>query len=111
MTMAETAYIDRHFYILTATAVATNTAALTAIRQAEDNVPPTPSQPAKSVSFSGAVPTSSKAQRKQDLERNSITSRQETKNQDAMETELQVLPMMVYLLIHNGYQRRRQRPR
>ncbi|KAJ1090679.1 hypothetical protein NDU88_003808 [Pleurodeles waltl] len=38
------------------------------------------------------------------------TTNLSTKNQDAMELEFQVLPMMVYLLIYQEYERRRRRP-
>ncbi|KAJ1094438.1 hypothetical protein NDU88_007513 [Pleurodeles waltl] len=46
MTLAETANKDSHFNTPPATAVQTSSAAVTANRQAEDNVPPTVLQPA-----------------------------------------------------------------
>ncbi|KAJ1193245.1 hypothetical protein NDU88_002547 [Pleurodeles waltl] len=54
-TVVETANTDSHISTLTATAVATNTAAVTANRQAEDNVPPTPLQPANPPGFLGGT--------------------------------------------------------
>ncbi|KAJ1092359.1 hypothetical protein NDU88_005470 [Pleurodeles waltl] len=47
---------------------------------------------------------------KQDLKWKPLTSRHPTKNQGAMEPELQVLPMLVYLLLYQEQQRRRRRP-
>ncbi|KAJ1214132.1 hypothetical protein NDU88_001759 [Pleurodeles waltl] len=54
-----------------------------------------------------AVPTPSKARQKQCLEGKPLTPRHSTKNLDTMEPELQVLPMLVYLLIYQEHQRRR----
>ncbi|KAJ1108234.1 hypothetical protein NDU88_005616 [Pleurodeles waltl] len=51
----------------------------------------------------------SKARWKQCLEEKPLTTRHSMKNQDAMEPELQVLPMLVYRLIYQEHQRRRRR--
>ncbi|KAJ1198476.1 hypothetical protein NDU88_002317 [Pleurodeles waltl] len=53
----------------------------------------------------------SKARQKQPLEGKPLTSRHPTRNQDAMEPELQVLPMLVYLPIYQEDQRRQLRRR
>ncbi|KAJ1216150.1 hypothetical protein NDU88_003756 [Pleurodeles waltl] len=62
MTLAETANKDSHYNTPPATAVQTSSAAVTANRQAEDNVPPTVLQ---SATFSGADSPWIKTRRKQ----------------------------------------------
>ncbi|KAJ1149096.1 hypothetical protein NDU88_001914 [Pleurodeles waltl] len=59
----------------------------------------------------GVEPTLSKARRKQYTEGKTVTSPHPTRNQDAMEPELQILPMLVFLLFDQEHQRRRRRPR
>ncbi|KAJ1160175.1 hypothetical protein NDU88_000677 [Pleurodeles waltl] len=55
------------------------------------------------------VPTTSKARRKQYTEGKGLTYGDSGKNHNAMEPELQIFPMLVYLLLHKEYQRRRLR--
>ncbi|KAJ1109976.1 hypothetical protein NDU88_007333 [Pleurodeles waltl] len=43
-----------------------------------------------------------KTRRKQYTEGKTLTSPHPTRNQDAMEPELQILPAMVFLLLHSG---------
>ncbi|KAJ1103564.1 hypothetical protein NDU88_000985 [Pleurodeles waltl] len=111
MTMAETANRDSHFTTLTATAIETNIAGgnrqQTGGRQCTAHCITT----GLSATFSGVVPTRSKEQRKQDLRGKPLTSRHPTRNQDAMEPELHVLPMLVFLLLFQEHERRRRRPR
>ncbi|KAJ1135284.1 hypothetical protein NDU88_001725 [Pleurodeles waltl] len=64
-----------------------------------------------SATFSGAVPTTSKAWRKQTPEGKRLTPGDSGSNHDAMEPELHVFPMLVYLLLHYVHQRRRRLPR
>ncbi|KAJ1205038.1 hypothetical protein NDU88_000473 [Pleurodeles waltl] len=103
--MAETANIDSHFNTPTAMAVETNRVAVTANRQVEDKVPPTVFQHAY------LPPTVSKTRQKQYTEGKPLTSRHPMRNQDAMEPELHVLPMLVFLLLYQEQDRRCRRPR
>ncbi|KAJ1188818.1 hypothetical protein NDU88_005575 [Pleurodeles waltl] len=57
------------------------------------------------------VPMTSKAQRKQSVERKPLTFQHPTRTQDAMEPELQVLPMLLYLLLNREQQGRRRQPK
>ncbi|KAJ1169431.1 hypothetical protein NDU88_001324 [Pleurodeles waltl] len=61
-----------------------------------------------SANFSGAEPTRIKTQRKQYKEGKTLTSPHLTRNQDAMEPELQILPVIVFLLLYQERQRRRR---
>ncbi|KAJ1118691.1 hypothetical protein NDU88_006879 [Pleurodeles waltl] len=104
--MAETANIDSHFNTPTATAVETNTPAVTANRQAEPNVPPTVLQQAYLPPFLGGT-NAIKSTAETGLGTETTHLSNPTRNQDAMEPELQVLPKLVYLLFYQEQQRRR----
>ncbi|KAJ1150870.1 hypothetical protein NDU88_003657 [Pleurodeles waltl] len=53
----------------------------------------------------------SKARRKHYTERKPLTSRHPTRNQDAMDSELHVLRMLVFLLLYQEQDRRHRQPR
>ncbi|KAJ1097356.1 hypothetical protein NDU88_002476 [Pleurodeles waltl] len=61
--------------------------------------------------FRGEFTANKKTRRKQDLERKTLTSAQPTRNQDAIEPELHILPAFVFLLLYQEHERRRRRPR
>ncbi|KAJ1187029.1 hypothetical protein NDU88_003808 [Pleurodeles waltl] len=54
----------------------------------------------QSATFSGADSPRTKTQRKQDLEGETLTSTHPTRNQDAMEPKLHILPAIVFLLLY-----------
>ncbi|KAJ1143841.1 hypothetical protein NDU88_010143 [Pleurodeles waltl] len=63
------------------------------------------------VTFSGTVPTPTKALRKQSSEVKRLTIGETGKNHTAMEPELQVFPIIFYVMLHLEPQRRRRQQR
>ncbi|KAJ1217183.1 hypothetical protein NDU88_004778 [Pleurodeles waltl] len=57
--------------------------------------------------FCGAVPTPTKAWREQSTEVKGLTIGDTGKNHTAMEPELQVFPMIFYVMLHLEHQRKR----